>query len=79
MAWLVVEDDDGAWENIALECVDTVSYDGKGTVYIMRKGLPPKGFKARVIFVADEPSLRQPSRAPAPRMMTEASRMAAEA
>jgi hypothetical protein len=61
MAWLVVEDDDGAWENVALDGVDSVSFDGKGTVYIMRKGLPPKGLRPRVIYVADEPSLIQPS------------------
>jgi hypothetical protein len=66
MAWLVVEDDDGAWENVALDGVDSVSFDGKGTVYIMRKGLPPKGVRPRVIYVAGEPALRQPSRANPP-------------
>ena len=63
MTWLVVEDDDGSWENVALDGVDSVSFDGKGTVYIMRKGLPPKGVRPRVIYVAEEPALQQPSRA----------------
>lgn len=66
MAWLVVEDDDGAWENVALDGVDSVSFDGKGTVYIMRKGLPPKGVRPRVIFVAEKPALFQPSRSNPP-------------
>jgi hypothetical protein len=65
MAWLVVEDDDGSWENVALDGVDSVSFDGKGTVYIMRKGLPPKGLRPRVIYVSGEPALHQPSRAAA--------------
>lgn len=57
MQWLVIQDDDGSWDSISLECVEAIQYDGRGAMYVFRKGLPPKGARPRQVALAAEPFL----------------------
>ena len=55
MKWLVIEASDGSWDSYALDTVEAVQFDGKSTLYVFRKGLPPKGANPRQVTIADEP------------------------
>ena len=55
MKWLVIEDGSGAWESLALDCIESITWDGRLTVYVARRGLAPKGYQPRSICIAEEP------------------------
>jgi hypothetical protein len=61
MKWLVVQEADGAWENIKLDQVESISFDGKGGVWVSRRGAPPKGVtRPRALFLAEAPAVTAP-------------------
>ena len=62
MRWLVIEEAGGAWESVAIDYIEVVTWDGENTVYVKRKGMPPKGYEPRSIFLADEPVVKEPGR-----------------
>jgi hypothetical protein len=61
MEWLVVQEADGAWENIKLDQIESISFDGKGGVWVSRKGAPPKGvISPGALFLAKVPVVTPP-------------------
>ncbi len=55
MQWLIIQDADGAWDSISLETVEAIQFDGRETLYVFRKGLPPKGAHPMQVSLAPEP------------------------
>ena len=61
MKWLVVQEAEGPWESIKLDEVESIAFDGKGGVWIGRRGAPPKGVAdPAALYLADEPAVEAP-------------------